>query len=400
MTFWRQKIKKRAGLVTTLLGLILILSVACITGNRPLTVSTSKAQQYLAEQSQSLDITDNADYSSFAQLTPVLGDYDVFFTGESHGLAYNHDLEVKILKYLYYNAGVRVFLIESGYASAAIYNTYVQGGSEGLLTEVFNELKGTFSWTKEQYDRWKNLRSWNLSLPESERITVIGIDIDHQVRTALSFLGDLLPSDSLPVELAELNDFLRIDLTADEIKALCVRTQEQLQQQHASYTAFFGDALFEFSLVVDNIVACYEAYAGNFNEIREAQIYHNFKLLQNRDPETKYYGQWGAWHIAQSSSEGVTPLVGRMVQDESKVLPIHLFYADCTALSKGKEGYGIRNMTTLKAAASLAKGNATLFVLQGAPEELRPIFTENEVSPDDYPFIILIRNSPASVPLQ
>lgn len=389
---------KRTLFATLLSVLILVLSVAC-TGNKPLVVSHSQADQYLGQNSQTLDVDDNGDYSSFALLAGVLDNHDVFFTGESHGLAYNHDLEVKMLKYLYYNARVRVFLIESGYASAALYNSYVQGGPEEILTEVFAELEGTFSWTREQYDRWTKIRRWNLSLPESERIAVVGIDIDHQVRTAIAFLGTLLPSNGLPLELRELNDFLRTDLTADEIKALCERTQEQLQQQQLSYTAVLGDALFEFSLVVDNILVCMEAYAGDFSEIREAQIYHNFNLLQTRNPGAKYYGQWGAWHIAQSSPDGVTPLVGRMLQDDVKVLPIHLFYDDCSAMSKGEKGYGTRKTTNLKAPKSLAEGDITLLALHGAPQDLRPLFSHDDVSPDEYPFIILIRNSPASVPL-
>lgn len=93
-------------------------------------------------------------------------------------------------------------------------------------------------------------------------------------------------------------------------------------------------------------------------------------------------------------------MVGRMLQDDVKVLPIHLFYDDCSAMSKGDKGYGTRKITNLKAPKSLAEGDITLIALHGAPLDLRPLFSHNDVSPDEYPFIILIKNSPASVPLQ
>jgi len=390
---------KRIVIGFALLILFALVATGCQVNSTVAIPRNAQSLQYLLDNSSHLDLQDNGDYSSFEPLHPMLSDYEVFLTGESHGLALNHALELKMLKYLYYHADVRVLLIESGYASAALIDSYIQGGEQSIIDDLFAELKGTYSWTQEQYRRWQELRAWNLNLPLGDRIRVIGIDIDHQSRTAVSFLVKLLPDIAVPDEFEVLTQ-LRTDLGNDQINTLCVQLQRDLQANADSARAFFKDSLFEFSLVVDNIIACYAAYQGDFNEVREAQIYHNFRIISSRYPEDKYYGQWGAWHIASASSDGVVPMVGRMLADGVRVLPIHLFYQDCTALSKTKnQGYDTMKQENMRLPKATSSAGARIFNLRSAPSDQRPLFRGGKESPDDYPFIILINNSPPSTPL-
>jgi len=53
-------------------------------------------------------------------------------------------------------------------------------------------VKGTYFWTKENYEHWKNVRTLWESLPEEEKFSLIGIDIEHQPILALQYLESLL----------------------------------------------------------------------------------------------------------------------------------------------------------------------------------------------------------------
>ena len=67
--------------------------------------------------------------------------YDVFLAGESHAIK-NYDIRFALIQYLRETASVRVLLLESGYASAAYLNIYLQTGDLKILQSYLEILPG------------------------------------------------------------------------------------------------------------------------------------------------------------------------------------------------------------------------------------------------------------------
>ncbi len=90
----------------------LSLLIACFTG--------IKAQTNVS----TLDIENNDDFSSFSMLDSVVKDYSVFFTGENHNFrTSNYKLQLKMLKYLNKNCGVRHLFLEFGVSRGWLVNS-------------------------------------------------------------------------------------------------------------------------------------------------------------------------------------------------------------------------------------------------------------------------------------
>ncbi len=382
-----------------------------VFGQGYITFSGDKTVLAWLESNRSvLDLS--GDLSSFQLMDDALDGKVLFLTGENHGKAMNEDLELGFFKYLHQQAGVRYLLVESGYASAALTDRYIQTGEVEYLDKVFVELKGTYSWTKERYAKWQQLRAWNETLPEDERINVIGIDIEHQPRTAVWYLHTLLPEGDAPQEIAaEMGELIAscVDsesLESHEISNLIDRLSSTLQQNRAVYESWLGEKSFDFALVVDNILTLFEAHnSGEFMEVREEQIVENFHAVYGRHPGAKFFGQWGGAHIQSGWDGARTPLVGQLEQAGSpvagKILTIQYYYTDCRSLTKGSKGYGEAPVTTIKDKHGLAQGSATLYKLTGGPD-LGPAFTGGDYppSPKDHPFMVIIKGSKASTPFK
>jgi hypothetical protein len=132
---------------------------------------------YLNNNNTMIDLANSSNFSSFRMIDNYLSSKEIFLSGESHSVKINTSLELEFLKYFSQKAGVKYYLIEYGNSLAMIYNKYLQTGDDSYLKIAFDSLEGSLTWTKEEYEKWKNIYKYNLALPQDKKIMIIGVDM-------------------------------------------------------------------------------------------------------------------------------------------------------------------------------------------------------------------------------
>jgi erythromycin esterase-like protein len=386
----------------------------------------SKVINFLKDNYSSIDASDNNDFSTFKLLDSSLKDKEVFFTAENHGAAVNSELELKFIKYLKEKVGIKYCLLELSYSDGEMLNKYLATGDESILEEMYKPLKGTFAWNKQSYSIWGKLYEFNKSLPEGEKIKIIGIDIEHQYANAIRYMNSLIPDKNPPEEIkdivskvSEMYTNINTNQSSDIYGEFSIKLSESIKSNSKVYKEYFGEKLFAFELVNENIIAQVKAYKDDisFDEIRDAQMYDNFKKIYTRIPKGKFYGQWGLNHAFQKAQNNVNWLASLMNNSDSpvkgKVLSIAYLYDNCDIMTRGK--YGTTKLTSYRSTEKIlepfTKEDITLFKLTGnkspfQQEVIWPFDVKNAgiipregVTTDYFQYMILIKNSKATTPL-
>lgn len=343
--------------------------------------------------------------------------YDVFLAGESHAIKKNYDMQFALIQYLRETAGVRVLLLESGYASAAYLNIYLQTGDLKILQSYFGNLAGTSACNNEEYAFWQKLYQYNASLPQDDRLISVGIDIEHQWDTALLFLQSLVQNRQAPEEikspLLALTSFTSFS-NGSKINELMKLLQASIEKHRTVYQEFLQESFYDFEFSVRNCLVGIDAYSNDeekFDAVREPAMYDNFLSVYEHYGKGKFFGQFGAEHVYQAScdtdyfkkhsgrfaislqSEG-SPVSGR-------VCTVLYTYENCFRMD-GEGSRPISENTFSKENLKPPYGSAglTIFDLgtEGSPFTESPIFIKSPSSDstlDYFQYIVLIRNSEA-----
>ncbi|WP_435791508.1 hypothetical protein [Clostridium sp.] len=388
----------------------------------------SEVINFLRKNYSSIDASDNKDFSTFKLLDSSLKGKEVFFTAENHGVAVNSELEIKFLKYLKEKVGIKYWLLELSYSDGEMLNKYLATGDESILEEMYKPLKGTFAWNKQSYAIWGKVYEFNKSLPEDEKIKIIGIDIEHQYVNAIRYMNSLIPSRKAPEEIkdlislvSEMYNNINTKQNADIYVELSNKLDESIKSNPTLYKEFFGENLFGFELVNENIIAQVKAYkAGDmsFNQIRDDKIYDNFKKIYHHIPKGKFYGQWGLNHVFQKAQGNVDWLASLMNNSDSpvkgKVLSIVYLYDNCDVMTRGN--YSTAKLTSYGSNDNIlepfSKEDITLFKLTGEQSPFHQeliwpfninisdgIIPTEGVTTDYFQYMILIKSAKATTPL-
>jgi hypothetical protein len=283
-----------------------------------------------------------------------LGAYRVFFNGENHMYSeVNANLEYQMLKYLNQSAGVNNLMLELGYARGYILDKYINEDST-----YFDLLSNVTSYTYNEF--FKVLRNYNLSLPDSMRIHVQGVDIERFPKESFVLLADLLPPDSLsvPDEIDFLVEVFRIygnyskkanvdrydyySYISPENYFFESRTLDSLVLQFESKRNYFQTYLgadFElFSFVIESLKEhrIYKSYEGMPHQsvYRERILKRNIDQLLKSDSTQKYFGQFGRCHVDKINKDddcswyGQKSVAKRLTEKgyKDQVLPILIYY--------------------------------------------------------------------------
>ena len=356
----------------------------------------------------------------FPGLTPALSDYDVFFSGEAHTVSANKSLEFALLKYLHAQKGIKHYVIEYQHSFAQRLNQFLASGDTVILNNLFQPLQGTAGWTKEAYQHWLNLYEWNSTLDVDEQITVIGLDIAHQRRTALDYAQSLIPNTSIPQDIVGfLGQFNELD-PANFVDANLEQITRKLSDEMASNGQPFEDFLSansdEFIFVVNNLLQYYETQRVNveaFSFTRENFIFNNFEVLNPVYLQgNPFYGQWGYFHTFQRTVQNVQWLASRLDQNfdspyQNRVASIVYLYDQSQALSiPSYQVFHYTNMSTPDIFPMQA-WPFTLYDLSNMPSPFNDKLTwllnqpgspSIDVTTDYFQYVIHIRQSPASSP--
>jgi len=264
----------------------------------------------------------------------------LFFSGETHGFEENYRLRINLIRYFYEEHGIRRYMGELGYSSGYFLNKYLETGEEKYLELVNYSLEGSFDFSVEDYEFWKELYNYNLTLPQGKKIKIYGLDMELQYWIPLLAVHDLLekvkveeldPEDMEAVkevkalfkEVHDLilppgGDYKNIYRNVEEIisqRKLRYKKNDILDAFKTSRLNFIlgrapvekyytPDEMVDIEAIIFNALNTIEFLNLKTNEemyfyMREKFIFENFIRLFKAFPQDEFYGQWGRFHISE-----------------------------------------------------------------------------------------------------
>jgi hypothetical protein len=400
-------------------GTVLWLILSFIVAGLSLLLSPMprEAVDFLRDHQQVIDL--DAEHPDFYLLDKAAQEARVIFLGESHGIATNDDVNFALFTYLHETAGVRTYIAETGYSMGHFLNEYVQTGDIDLLRKIYRMLEGTTAWNQAQFAFWQRVYAWNQTLPEAERVRVVGLDVEHQYPIGVWYLATLLP-ESPPENFAEPVTVSRAMFEDGQWDtSACKSAVNALLDAMAAHPdaamTYLGANFDKVHLVLRSLQAGFVFYTTENNHTADVARYHymaeTYFALGLQDETV--YGKWGAEHVYQAQYRGIEH-IAKLLDDEQspvagRVLSIASVYVDSTQLYKDDGDYAIgaydapvRIGGPLRQAAA---GDITLFQLTGSTSPfaqglyLMAYPTAGGVTTDYVQFVILMQGAEAAKPL-
>ncbi len=307
----------------------------------------------------------------------ILNQYKVYFTGENHQYAYvNSDLEFKILTYLHEHQGVNHFLFEQSPATGYIITQAVTGNEDDEFNSYLRD-----KFFDPFYNLVKQIRKFNDTLPENEKIRVHGIDVERFPAFsifALHKLTDTLAVDGKTgiiyeaIEALYTSEFIestpdeiyndggtRMNLLGDQINAW--ETLASIIDNSDLYQAELEKELGEnYSIFSEILLGLQNGHDWYVSErrgdltaplIRERFMVDQFSRVDREFPNSKFYGQFGRCHLHAKKeskrcySHNMRSVANRLNESKDstlngKVLTIPVYYEK----SKGYDQEIITNL--------------------------------------------------------
>lgn len=331
-----------------------------------------------------------------------LDDYNIYLVGEHHAIAKNYDIQLYMIKYLNKHQGVKHIISEIGYCDAQLLNKYLEAGDSSILENLMNNLKGTFSYTKELKEFYEGLYEYNKTLKDGEKLTVIGIDLQHQTITGIDYLLSLVPDASDIPEV--IKDDVEALNSAKEDKAhraeLLNSVLESTVKNEETYKKFMPENYEHFKRGVKNIVQLFECSSSGdmFMKVREEKIIENFIYQYEEINGSKCFGMFGGFHTILNTSphDGngeynfATYINDVYDKTKNKVASATVNYYECSYMDKDTgEGVKVPYATIEKILAETTESDFAFFPLAKKDS----IFTQDG-STGSQQFLLLIKNSP------
>lgn len=230
------------------------------------------------------DIQNNDDYSSFAMMDSVVENYSVFFIGENHKYRIsNSRQQLKMLKYLHKQTGVKHIFMEFGYSRGFLVNEYIHTGDSTIL-------KGLENFTYEEYsDFYKELYEYNQTLEEGNKISIHGIDLERSFLTGIKLIRMMMPEKekTIPKEISlTVETIISLDGYNTSIWEEYKDESSSKNSGTLSYSRYYGQFNQTLSLkgILENFTEfedLYKLYYGVNFEIVE-RVMHGLKCEQKR----------------------------------------------------------------------------------------------------------------------
>lgn len=377
--------------------------------------NSSEAKRYL--QRNCVELAGDV-IPSIPSLDSSLEKNKLFLVGESHGVGVNQPIQFMFLKYFREKGSAKYMILEFPPTFAAKINSFFTSGDTLWLDSAFSPLKGTFAWTTEYLDFFKDIHEYNSSFSDSERIKCVGIDVEHQSGAALYVLKGMLPDQSAPKEIEPMISKLRsAEVERSDYRAgwkIATELIEDLNTNSDSYEGFLGDNYFEYSFLLGNIIngkrvntLKKEKGRRAYLAARDSVMYDNMMLFHKNFPDEKAFGFWGTSHIYREEFQSIRALGAHLEQCDSpyrgRVLSIHMNYQNCRKINRG--GNRVTPLYSLfpNGIFDFYKGeNPTLYNLdrENSPFHtfrFSPLYKSGTTKLFQY--LLLIKNSDASTPL-
>lgn len=287
--------------------------------------------EFYPRSSQIIDLSTGSGLSRMLRYD----DAQVYIFGEIHRKVEYQKFSNALFKYLVEKKGVRVLLMEHGYASGFLENETIQNRLSFSDEYGYNQ----FIVSKEDYELFQWMSEFNQNRPDRDKISIVGIDITDSIGTVYAFCRYLLKD---------------CDFSAADIKTqmLLISTQKcQFQQRFENsllpqlielyqtnpekLELALGDKTIHLERVLQGWQQGQECYELNDHQpdlqldgpavaYREDALYANLRQVYQANPTAKYFGSFGAAHVQMENyveKEGLSRInnsfVSRMAEKNS-----------------------------------------------------------------------------------
>lgn len=324
--------------------------------------------------------------------------YSVILVGEIHQVGSNTEVKLAFLKYLHEQYGVRFLIEEMGYGSAMQINKFVQTGDKALLTNFYTAVVGRQGATQESYEFYLRLGEYNLSLPENQRIIVLGVDIQSPRTVGLGALRGLTEDRGAPPPEAEEAYRLLAEnraLTEAELAAM----MEQAEHHEDGFRAYLAEDYDDYYFTLRSVwqSAKFAEEKGG-DALRERYLCDNFRSLYEHYGIDRCFGMFGSVHSSLDAMFGThRSFAGFLSRDyeptKDKVLSMVCVYDQCEVLDtlSGTSARLISAFGGSALAAPFAEAVGGDYGLCPAGE----LALATERIDEKYQYLICIKNSPA-----
>lgn len=269
---------------------------------------------------RSINLNNDTDFQGFELIE--IKDQRLFVLAEHwHNIRAVPSATFKIIRFLHKEGNVRILAIEQGASVAFMINSYLQTGDTTLLPKIS---RNTMFWGIENREFLKNLRAFNETLTQQEKIVVRSVDIEYKMESAIFVINKWIMGKEIPDQLQatlgvfkslfeqtrthrESFDVLAVMFYYDKelVQGLVERTLVDLDENDELYMEFFRDDFVEFAQMIldmdDGLTFDYTNPNTRYR-FRDKIIYEKFEELINENPEDGILCVIGLRHATKPSS--------------------------------------------------------------------------------------------------
>lgn len=189
-------------------------------------------KSYIGKNSSNIDFTNYEDYSALEIFDDSVKDKKIVLTNEEIGIKENAQIQYKFISYLMDTWKLKYFLVDVGYAEAAIINEYLQTGDESLLESYNNSSMGYAFIGDSKQDMLKKLYLKNSQLPDNKKLNIMGIGINESFQSVDLYFKRIISRnpDLTDKQIENINNILE-NLKSEEI-ITNISNDEELEKRN------------------------------------------------------------------------------------------------------------------------------------------------------------------------
>lgn len=191
---------------------------------------------------------------------------------------------IDYIKYLNKETGIKYIFDEVGFSAGQMINIYLQTGDETFLDQIFASAGDNETYSDLRRFYYKKLYEYNVSLPETARLKLFGIDTEFTDKShSLLYFEYLTGKVHNKIVPAKIGNILNGNRNDSDI--YFNNLKKSLDQNEALYKELFVEDYFNFSCLVDNYFT-----DKSDNNIRQQIMAVNFVKIYNKNLRGKYFG--------------------------------------------------------------------------------------------------------------